>query len=97
MRQRKGERRSAALTATPTTGGVTVAVSVELAKALDKAYEDKSLEEILAAPVSALAGVSDGDADKLKDAFGIKTVADLGSNKYFAVAGVLVALSKHTG
>ena len=28
---------------------------------------------------------------------GIKTIRDLGSNKYFAVAGVLVALSGKTG
>ena len=74
-----------------------MAVSVKLDKALDKAYEGKSLEEILDAPVSALAGVSDGDADKLDAAFGIKTVRDLGSNKYFAVAGALVALSGHAG
>lgn len=74
-----------------------MAVSVVLDKALDKAYESKSLEEILDAPVSALAGVSDGDAEKLDAAFGIKTVRDLGSNKYFAVAGALVALSGHAG
>ncbi|HEU5387737.1 MAG TPA: hypothetical protein VFV73_17710 [Streptosporangiaceae bacterium] len=70
-----------------------MAVSVVLDKALDKAYESK----ILDAPVSALAGVSDGDAEKLDAAFGIKTVRDLGSNKYFAVPGALVALSGHAG
>ena len=74
-----------------------MAVSVKLDKALDKAYEGKSLDEILNAPVSALAGVSDGDAEKLEAALGIKTVRDLGSNKYFAVAGALVALSGHAG
>lgn len=74
-----------------------MAVSVVLDKALDKAYESKSLAEILDAPVSALAGVSDGDAEKLDAAFGIKTVRDLGSNKYFAVPGALVALSGHAG
>jgi len=74
-----------------------MAVSVVLDKALDKAYESKSLEEILDAPVSALAGVSDGDAEKLDAAFGIKTVRDLGSNKYFTAAAALVALSGHAG
>jgi hypothetical protein len=74
-----------------------MAVSINLDKALDKAYEGKSLAEILDAPVSALSGVSDGDAEHLASAFGIKTVRDLGSNKYFATAGVLVALSGHTG
>jgi hypothetical protein len=74
-----------------------MAVSVVLDKALDKAYESKSLNEILDAPVAALAGVSDGDAEHLSAAFGIKTVRDLGSNKYFAAAAALVALSGHAG
>jgi hypothetical protein len=74
-----------------------MAVSVVLDKALDKAYESKSLAEILDAPVSALAGVSDGDAEKLAAAFGIKTVRDLGSNKHFAAAAALVALSAQAG
>jgi hypothetical protein len=74
-----------------------MAVAVTLDKALDKAYENKSLGEILDAPVAALAGVSDGDAEKLAAAFGIKTVHDLGSNKYFAVAQALVALGAHSG
>ena len=74
-----------------------MAISIELGKVLDKSWEDKSLEEVLAAPVSALAGVSEADAEKLREALGIKTVRDLGTNKYFAAAGVLVALSNHTG
>lgn len=73
-----------------------MAITVDLASKLDKAYEDSSLEAILAAPVSALQGVSDADGEKLQAAFGIKTVRDLGSNKFFATAGVLVALSRHT-
>lgn len=69
-----------------------MAVSVDLSKGLDQAYEESSLSDILSAPVSALAGVSEGDAAALKQAFGINTVRDLGPNKYFAFAGVLVAL-----
>ena len=42
--------------------------------------------------MSALAGVSDGDAELLGKAFGIKTVADLGKNKYFARAKALLDL-----
>ena len=67
-----------------------MAVSVDLAKALDKAYEDKSLKEILDASPAALAGVT--DAEHLAAAFNIKTVRQLGENKYFAVAAALVAL-----
>ena len=72
-----------------------MAASVSLTKILDKEWESKSLTEILAAPVSALSGVSEADAEKLSSALGIKTVRDLGSNKFFAAAGVLVALDKH--
>jgi hypothetical protein len=75
----------------------TMAVSVNLSKGLDKAYEDKSLDEILSASPAALAGVTDKDAAMLKEALGIQTVRDLGSNKHFALAGVLVALSGKTG
>ena len=74
-----------------------MAVAVNLDKALDKAYESKSLGEILDAPVAALAGVSEGDAEKLAAAFGIKTVRDLGTNKYFTLAAALVALGAHSG
>jgi hypothetical protein len=72
-------------------------VSVNLDKALDKAYENSSLEEILAAPPSALAGLTEKHDEVLRDALGIKTIADLGKNKYFALAGVLVALGNKTG
>jgi hypothetical protein len=67
-------------------------VSANLDKILDKAYENSTLAEVLAAPVSALAGVTDKDGELLKEAFNIKTVADLGKNKYFAAAQALLAL-----
>jgi hypothetical protein len=74
-----------------------VAVQVNLAKGLDKAWEDKTLEEILAAPPSALAGLTEKHDAQLLEALGIKTIADLGSNKYFSLAGVLVALGNKAG
>ncbi|EFV13682.1 hypothetical protein [Segniliparus rugosus] len=58
----------------------------------DKAYADKSLAELLDAPVDAIKGVSEGDAEKLKAAFNIKTVKDLGTNKFFLWAQAAVAL-----
>ena len=73
-----------------------MAVSIELGKKLDKHFENLSLEEILDAPPSALAGLTEKHAELLAG-MGIKTIRDLGSNKYLAVAGVLVALSNHTG
>lgn len=73
-----------------------MAVSADLAKQLDKAYEEKSVAELLDAPVAALAGVSEGDAEKLDAAFGIKTVRDLGTNKYFRLAAALTDLDAAT-
>ncbi len=69
-----------------------MSVSSDLAKALDKAYEDKSLKEILDASPAALAGVTDADAEALEKAFGIKTVRQLGTNKFFSFAAALAAL-----
>jgi hypothetical protein len=67
-------------------------VSVNLDKVLDKQYENMALGEILDAAVVALAGVSDSDADHLKQAFNIVTVRDLGRNKYFRAAAALIDL-----
>jgi hypothetical protein len=74
-----------------------MAVSVDLTKGLDRAYENKSLQEILNAPPSALAGLTAEHDAALRNALGIDTVRELGSNKYFALAGVLVALEGKTG
>ncbi|SDD89328.1 hypothetical protein [Actinokineospora iranica] len=71
-----------------------MAVSVDLAKQLDKAYEGLTVAEVLDAPVAALAGVSEGDAEKLAAAFNIKTVRDLGTSKYFKLAAALVDLDQ---
>jgi hypothetical protein len=71
-----------------------MAVAVNLDAFLDKTYENVSLAEVLAAPVSALAGVSDADAELLKKAFNIKTVGDLGKNKYFRAAQLLAELAE---
>ena len=59
-----------------------MAVSVDLTKSLDKAYEDKALKEILDASPAALAGVTDADAEHLAAAFNTKTVRQLGSNEF---------------
>ncbi|MFC9788356.1 hypothetical protein [Rhodococcus sp. NPDC127528] len=61
---------------------------------LTKAWEGKTLEEIAKAPVSALQGVSEGDAEHLQAAFNIKTVADLGTNKFFLWAQAFAKLAE---
>jgi len=62
-------------------------------KAVDKAYESKTLKEIADAPVDALEGVSVGDAELLTKAFNIKTVRDLGTNKFFLMAQAIATLA----
>jgi len=57
-----------------------------IVKFYDKAYEDKSIEELVKAPVSAISGVSESDAADLKKAFGIETVEDFATNKYVMLA-----------
>ena len=64
-----------------------------LEKKLMKEWEGKSAQELADAPVTAIAGVSEGDAEKLKEAFNIKTVRELGTNKYFLWAQAIAALA----
>jgi len=52
---------------------------------LDKEYE-ANIVALADEPVSAIQGVSEGDAELLKAAFNIKTIKDLATNKYVAVA-----------
>ncbi len=59
---------------------------------LDKAYEGKSPEELLNAPVDAIQGVSEGDAKLLKEAFNIKTIKDFASCKFIVWAQELANL-----
>lgn len=65
----------------------------DISTKLDKAYEGKSFADLAEAPVGALQGVSAGDADHLKAAFGIATIRDLGTNKYFLWAQAIAKLA----
>ncbi len=62
--------------------------------ALDKAYETKPLQELVNAPVAALQGVSEGDAELLKKAFNVKTIKDLANLKYIKWAQAIVTLAE---
>lgn len=66
--------------------------SIDLNNVLDKAWADKSLPEIMAAPVAALKGISDRTAELLNEALGIKTIADLASLPYARSAQALAEL-----
>jgi hypothetical protein len=64
-----------------------------LAKLLDKAYEEKTPADLVNAPVAALAGVSEADAEALKKAFNVKTIGELASNKYVLAAQTIANLA----
>ncbi|GAC1502815.1 MAG: hypothetical protein NVS2B15_25510 [Pseudarthrobacter sp.] len=70
-----------------------MAVSIELGKKLDKDYEGKSLKEILSAPPSSLAGLTEKH-DEILAGMGIKTVRDLGTNRYFLRAQAIAKLAE---
>ena len=65
-----------------------------LTEILDKAWEGKSLKEICDASPAVLQGVSAADADKLKEAFNIKTVSDLATCKFVLWAQALHNLAQ---
>lgn len=66
----------------------------DIAAKFDKAYAGQSIAELADAPVDALNGVSEGDAKLLKEAFNIKTVRDLGTNKFFLWAQAVAKLAE---
>lgn len=65
----------------------------DLADRLDKAYEGKTLAELADAPVHALQGLSAADAAALKTAFGIDTIRELGTNRFFLLAQAITTLA----
>ena len=66
-----------------------------LREVLDKEWENKSLREICTASPAVLQGLSEKDAEVLKQALGIKTVADLAHNKFFRWALALTTLAEY--
>ena len=68
-------------------------VTANLAKLVDKEYQDKSLAELVDAPVAALAGVSERAAAHLKESLGIRTIGELGRSPYFRAARAIADLA----
>ena len=52
-----------------------------------------SWREVAIAPVSAISGVSEGDAADLKSSFHIETFRDFAANEYVCVAQTIVTLA----
>ncbi|WP_240644206.1 hypothetical protein [Antribacter gilvus] len=65
---------------------------MNIKKLVDKAYEDKSIAEILQAPPSALEGLT-VKHDEILAGLKITTIAELGNWKYASKAAALVALA----
>jgi hypothetical protein len=70
---------------------------VDITKVVDKAYEGWNLSELAEAPVSALQGVSESDAQALKSAFGIDTIQELATNKFVLWAQAINVLARTGG
>jgi len=64
-------------------------------KALDKAFEMKSLNEIAKSPVHALQGLTPRHSKMLEEAFGVKTVEDLAALRYFELARAITVLARY--
>lgn len=62
---------------------------------VDKAYENTEFADLANAPVDALQGVSEKDAEALKAALNIKTIKDLATNKYVRWAQAIHSLSSN--
>jgi hypothetical protein len=65
----------------------------DIAKFVDKAYERMSFAELADAPVAALQGVSESDAEALRAAFGIESIGDLATNKFVRWAQAITTLA----
>jgi len=69
-------------------------VNESLKGILDRSWEKKSLREIANASPSVLQGVSEKDATLLREAFAIRTVRDLATNRYFLWAQAITTLAE---
>jgi len=87
-------RALATLAETETAGGRLAGSVMNVDQAVDKAWEPKSLAEIVVAPTSSLQGISD-DACALLESLGVKTVGDLAGFKYCRWAESIVALAAY--
>lgn len=65
----------------------------DVSQFFDKKYEQQEFDDLAEAPVDAIQGLSQSDADSLKQSLGIDTVRDLAENKFVLIAQAVVALS----
>lgn len=68
--------------------------SMNINKAVDKAYEKQSIREIRDAPVASLQGLSD-EKGEILGKIGVHSVGDLANLKYFQWAEAITEMSKY--
>ena len=61
---------------------------------VDKDYENMNFQELADCPVAAIQGLSENDAQALKEAFGVDTIRELAENKFVRIAQAITALSR---
>ena len=71
-----------------------MAVSVNLDAILDEEYRSSNLVDLVDAPVSALSGISEAEAEGLRQAFGIETIGDLADNAFVRAAVAIREMAK---
>jgi hypothetical protein len=71
-----------------------MAVSVNLDEVLIEAHRSSSVNDLVNAPVSALSGITEADAEGLRLAFGINTIGDLANNAFVRAAVAIVEMAK---
>jgi hypothetical protein len=71
-----------------------MAVSVNLDAVLDPEYQASSVTDLVSAPVSALSGIDEAEAEGLRQAFGIETIGDLADNTFVRAAVAIREMAK---
>jgi hypothetical protein len=71
-----------------------MAVTVNLDAVLDPEYQSNSVTDLVNAPVSALAGIDEAEAEGLRQAFGIQTIGDLADNAFVRAAIAIREMAK---
>jgi hypothetical protein len=66
----------------------------DIGKHVVKKYEQMDFDELADAPVDALEGLSEGDAEALQKAFNIKTIRQLAESKFVLRAQAITALAQ---
>ena len=65
----------------------------DITKFVDKAYEEKDFKDLADAPIDALQGVSKGDAEKIQQAFNIRTIRQLAEHRFVRAAQAITLLA----